>query len=92
MSIKETSIDKIAGEEYLTVYSNEKAIVNKIKKLKNQYPTEVIIIKEYEDGTISAHFPSNWFRFIKPPTKRNYTEEQKQAMAERMKKSRMKNK
>mgnify|MGYP003416106409 CR=1 FL=1 len=50
MSIKETSIDKIAGEEYLTVYSNEKAIVNKIKELKSQYPTEVIIIKEYEES------------------------------------------
>ena len=85
MSIKETSIDKISGEEYLTVYSNEKAIVNKIKKLKSQYPTEVIIIKEYEDGTINAHFPSNWFRFVKPPTKRNYTEEQKNSMSERMK-------
>ena len=88
MNIKETSIDKIAGEEYLTVYSNEKAIVNKIKELKSQYPTEVIIIKEYEDGTINAHFPSNWFKFVKPPTKRNYTEEQKQAAKERMKKAR----
>ena len=88
MSIKETSIDKIAGEEYLTVYSNEKAIVNKIKDLEKQYPTEVIIIKESEDRTINAHFPSNWFRFIKPPTKRNYTEEQRKAMGERMKKAR----
>lgn len=90
MSIKETSIDKIAGEEYLTVYSNEKEIVNKIKELENQYPTEVIIIKEYEDGTINAHFPSSWFRFVKPPTKRNYTDEQRQAMSERMKKAREK--
>ena len=88
MSIKETSIDKIAGEEYLTVYSNEKVIVNKIKELKSQYPTEVIIIKEYEDGTINAHFPSNWFRFVKPPTKRTYTPEQLEAMKERMKKAR----
>ena len=86
--MKETSIDKIAGEEYLTVYSNEKAIVNKIKELKNQYPTEVIIIKEYEDGTIDARFPSTWFRFVKPPTKRNYTEEQRKAMSERMGKAR----
>lgn len=82
------SIDKITGEEYLTVYSNEKAIVNKIKELKSQHPTEVIIIKEYEDGTINAYFPSNWFRFIKPPTKRNYTEEQCKAMGERMKRAR----
>lgn len=88
MNIKETSIDKIAGEEYLTVYSNEKAIVNKIKELKSKYPNEVIIIKEYEDGAINAHFPSNWFRFIKPPAKRNYTEEQRKAMSERMKKAR----
>lgn len=88
MSIKETSIDKIVGEEYLTVYSNEKAIVNKIKELASKYPSEVTIIKKYEDGTINAHFPSNWFRFIKPPAKRNYTEEQRKAMGERMKKAR----
>lgn len=86
----ETGIDRIKGENYCTVLTGEKKFINQIKKFLNDYPNEVQIIKENKDGSILAHVPSNWFRFVKPPTKRNLTEEQKNIMAQRMKQNRKK--
>lgn len=86
--MNETSVERIQGEEYCTVFTAERKFINQLKEFSTKYPEQVDIIKENEDGSILAHVPSNWFRFIKPPTKRNFTEEQKQAMVERMKKAR----
>lgn len=83
----ETSIERVSGDDYCNVYTGERKFVNKILELHKQYPDE-IIITDYGDGYLSAHVPYNWFRFIKPPTKRNYTEEQRKVMSERMKKAR----
>ena len=88
--MNETSVERIQGEEYCTVFTAERKFINQLKEFSTKYPGQVNIIKENEDGSILAHVPSSWFRFVKPPTKRNFTEEQKQAMAERMKKARMK--
>ena len=85
----ETCIERIQGEEYCCVYTGERKFINQLKELAQDYE-EVNIIYINDDGSILAHVPSNWFRFIKPPTKRNYTEEQRKAMGERMKKAREK--
>lgn len=90
--MNETSVERIQGEEYCTIFTAERKFINQLKEFSAKYPEQVDIIKENEDESILAHVPSNWFRFVKPPTKRNFTEEQKQAMAERMKEARMKNK
>lgn len=68
------------------ISSDERKIVNKVRKLKEKYPEEVRIIREPEqnDGCIYAEIPSKWFR-IQPPVKRVLTDEQKQEMSERMK-------
>lgn len=79
----ETGIDRIQGENYCTVLTGE-------KKFLNDYPNEVQVIKENKNGSIIVHVPSSWFRFVKPPTKRNLTEEQKNIMAQRMKQNREK--
>lgn len=86
--MNETTIEKVQGENYCTVFSSEKKYIGQIKKYQEDYPNEVRIVKVNEDGSILAHIPSDWFRFIKPPTKRNYTDEQRKAMSERMKKAR----
>lgn len=83
----ETTIERIQGEDYCNVYTGERKFVNKLLELQEQYPNEVIVT-DYGDGYLSAHVPYDWFKFIKPPTKRNYTEEQRKAMSERMKKAR----
>lgn len=84
----ETSIERIQGTNYCTVFTAERKFINTLNRLKEKYPDEVQIVTINEDGSMVAHVPYSWFRFVKPPTKRNYTEEQRKAMGERMKKAR----
>lgn len=84
----ETSIDRVQGDNYCIVFTGEKKFINQLKEFSKLYPNDVKIQYENNDGSIEVKVPYNWFRFIKPPTKRNYTEEQRKAMGERMKKAR----
>ena len=86
----ETAIGRLQGDDFCSVYTEEKKFVSQLKELANEYPTEVQIKCINPDGSIVAYVPYDWFRFIKPPAKRNYTEEQRKAMSERMKKAREK--
>lgn len=54
-----------------------------------QYPDEVKIRTrpENNDGCMVANIPASWLR-VRPPIKRNLTEEQRMAMSERLKKAR----
>lgn len=84
----ETSIDRVQGDNYCIVFTGEKKFINQLKEFSKLYPNDVKIQYENNDGSIEVKVPYNWFRFIKPPTKRNYTEEQRKAMSERMKRVR----
>lgn len=83
----ETAIERVAGDDYCLVYTGERKFINQLNELAKSYP-EVDIRHINEDGSIVAHVPFSWFRFIKPPTKRNYTDEQRKDMGKRMKKAR----
>lgn len=83
----ETSVDRVVGDSYCEVYTGERKFINQLYKLAQDHP-EVDIRCVNEDGLILARVPYSWFHFVKPPTKRNYTEEQRKAMGERMKKAR----
>lgn len=87
IKIIETSIERVQGDSYCLVYTGERKFINQLNELAQNY-SEVDIRHINEDGSILAHVPSNWFRFVKPPTKRNLTEEQKNIMAQRMKQNR----
>ena len=88
IDLYETAINRIQGDNFCTVFTAERKYINQLKELAKQYPNDVEIQYINEDGSIGAKVPSNWFRFVKPPAKRNYTEEQRKAMCERMKKAR----
>lgn len=83
----ETSIERIQGDDYCCVYTGERKFINQLKELAKNY-SEVNIININKDGSILAHVPYEWFRFIKPKATRNYTSEQREAMKERMRKAR----
>lgn len=83
----ETAIERIQGDTYCNVYTGEHKFTNQLRQLQHYYP-DAVQLTDYGDGTIGAKVPYDWFRFIKPPTKRNMTEEQRQAASERMKKAR----
>lgn len=87
----ETAINRVKGDSYCCVFTGERKMINKIKEYEILFPNEVKIQFINEDGSILAYVPYDWFRFVKPPTKRNYTEEQRKIMAEKMKKVREKN-
>ena len=55
-----------------------------IRKLAEKHPEESQISADNEDGSICAHVPVAWIR-ISPP--KQYTEEQRQQMGERMRRN-----
>ena len=69
--------------------SDERRFINKVRRLKEQYPDQVRIIAEPEenDGCIYAEMPTEWFT-IRVPKKINLTDEQKQILSERLKRVR----
>lgn len=87
----ETACDYLSCDKHATFCSNETKWINKIRKLEKQYPNDVEIQVQPEDnqGMLLAHIPKSWFK-ISPPRKVNYTDEQRAAMAERMKNARSK--
>ena len=86
--MNETAINRLQGDDYCFVFTAERKFINRLKELAKEYPNDVEIQYTNPDESIGAKVPTNWFRFVKPPTKRNYTEEQRKAMGERMKKAR----
>ena len=83
--LKETCLNHVAPDKYITFCSSEQKWINKIIKLRDQHPDEVSIIhtSESNDGMIYAQLPDNWLK-LSPPRQLNYTEEQRAAMAERL--------
>ena len=82
----ETAVEYIKGENDLTWYSDDPKWVNRIRQLADGN-AEVQIVNDTGDS-IYAHCPVSWFKSPKPPIKRNMTDEQRQAAAERMKNAR----
>lgn len=85
----ETSCSYTDGKAWFS--SDERKWCNRIKKLAEQYPEDVIIKRRPEDndGCIYAVLPSSWFK-IQPKFKRQMTDEQRLASAERLRKLRSK--
>ena len=81
----ETSCDYYSCDKHATFCSSETKWINKIRKLQEQYPSDVEITVQPEDnqGMILAHIPKSWFK-IAPPRKSNMTEEQREAMVQRL--------
>lgn len=83
----EVSVEFIKGEKYLTWYSDDFATIRRIKKLQSERPDDVVVVAE-DESSIVVHVPVNWFREPKPKAKREMTEEQRLAAAERLAKGR----
>ena len=83
---KETCIEYIDIDKHATFCSSETKWINKIKKLHDQRPNDVMIVQDPEnnDGMIIAHIPKSWMK-VSPPASRSMTDEQRAAAAERLK-------
>lgn len=82
---KETCVEYLDADDHATFFSSERKWINKLLKLKEEYPDEVDIREYPEDnhGVILAHIPKKWMK-IAPPPRREYTDEQREAIAKRM--------
>ena len=86
----EVTVEFIKGDKYLTWYSDDFATIRHMKKLQAETPADVVVVNEDEDSML-IHVPVSWFREPKPKAKREMTEEQRLAAAERMRKIATKN-
>ena len=70
------------------VSSDERKWVNRVMKLAEEKPGECVVLKRPEDndGMVYAKVPQSWVR-IRPPVKRELTEEQREALVERVKRA-----
>lgn len=87
IKIIETSVERVQGDDYCLVYTGERKFINQLNELAKNYP-EVDIRHINEDGSIVAHVPFSWFRFVKPPRNVSMTDEQREAAKQRMLKAR----
>lgn len=83
----ECSIEWINNNKTATVtFPGRSRYCSKIKKLNEQYPEEVIIRHINQDGSIVATLPVKYIKISHPKSvTREYTEEEKEILRERMK-------
>lgn len=79
----ETSINYLTEDDHAVISTDERKWINRVNELVSSYPGQVEIRSVFKDGTVVAHIPKAWVK-VRPPAKRSFTDEQKAAMAERM--------
>lgn len=85
----ENCIEFLNNQHQITVSFCMSKWINKVKKLKEEYPDDIKIIAENPDGSICAKLP---IKFLKISAPRKVSEEQRQAASERFRKLRENNK
>lgn len=85
--LKEISLEMIDGDSYFTVSTNIKRYINNAYKQKEKHPTLVDFKVINPDGYVMFRMPDDWFPNMKPRrTGRVFTEDEKKANAERLRK------
>ena len=67
------------------ISTDERWLINRLMRFKEARPDEVEVIRspENNDGCLYCKVPVDWLK-ITPPAKRELTDEQRAAMAERL--------
>ena len=86
MMTQENVIEWMKNGKIATLTLSQSKYINKIKKLAEKFPDEVKITAENSD-CIVCHIPTSYIKINNPP-KRIYSEEERAAMTERLKKAR----
>lgn len=73
--------------EVMFVSTDERWLINRIMRFAENHPGKVEIIRQPQDndGCLYCKLPANWLK-ITPPAKRELTDEQRAAAAERLRK------
>lgn len=78
----ENVIEFIKNCDTITATFSQGRWISKIKKLAQKYPEEVKIVTENKSGSIVAHFPVSYLHISN--SKREMSDEQRNAAAERL--------
>lgn len=94
MDCNENCFEFIKHSRLMAGTITQKKLSNKVKELSLKYPDEVKILHKNEDGSIFAHMPTSYLHIYRPVerTKKEYTEEERQKIDERMAKMHAKRK
>ena len=84
--IFENTIGFIDGDDWIYCELQSRRYINKIKKLQEKHPDDIVIISESIDGGLSVRLNTERFKFNTPTAKRNMSDEFKQQASERFKK------
>ena len=82
----ETALNYL-DDKVMFISTDEQKMKSRLMKLAAEHPQECVITvrPENNDGCMNAKLPAGWLS-IYPPQKREYTEEQKEALRERAQK------
>ena len=71
--------------DVMFISTDERWLINRLMRFKEARPDEVEIIRNHEnnDGCLYCKVPADWLK-ITPPAKRELTDDQRAAMAERL--------
>lgn len=84
--MQEFAIEWIKGNTEATVTTpSSTALCNKLKRLHEECPEEVMYWIENKDGSICCHIPVKWVKINRP---HRLSDEQRKANAERLKRMR----
>lgn len=83
--MSETVYTHLAGDPHITVTAAEKWSRGMVQRLAEKYPDQVKIMCTNDDGSCVAHVPFEWMRIV-PKRTLSLTEEQRQEVAERLRK------
>ena len=87
--IKETCINYVDCDDMVSVSTYQKKYINKLKALVEDHPDEVKVVAENDDGTVCVHLPLKYVHIsFGEHKRREMSEDQKVAAAERLKKFR----
>lgn len=84
--IYETNINFVRGEDFITVSSTDSMWIARIHKLMDADP-EISLRCKNANGSIVVRMPKKYLNLRKPP-QREYTEEQRSVMRDRLMKAR----
>lgn len=86
---QENVIEWLKGQRTCVVTFTNQKHINKIKKLYEEYKDDFVYYKENKDGSICAKIPLKWIKInnSKRNAEHEYTEEEKEALRERIKKA-----
>lgn len=81
--VKENVIEFMLNQKVMAVTLTQKKYINRIKQYAKDFPDEVRIERENEDGSIFAKIPTRYLRIVRPSA-REMTEEEKDVCRERL--------